>query len=170
MISLRNSMPRPVRLDGARWEHAMKHEKSCGALVYRTRGKRRELLLIRLRKGGHWSFPMGHVEEGETERETALREVKEETGISVELQDGFRVSVEYSPKRGVQKQVVYFLGKAVPGPIVRQKEEVRSAAWMPVEVAVRRVTYDNDRMLIAKAQAHFLARQRPNKPIDKPNG
>ena len=61
----------------------MKHEKSCGALVYRKHGDRTELLLIKHRFGGHWSFPKGHVELGENEFQTALREVKEETGLDV---------------------------------------------------------------------------------------
>lgn len=90
----------------------MKREKSCGALVYRYEGDRLMLLLLRHRHGGHWSFPKGHVEGEETETETALREIREETGLSVSLREGFRHTVEYYPKPGVRKQVVYFLGEA----------------------------------------------------------
>ena len=63
----------------------LKHEKSCGALVYRKHGDRTELLLIKHRFGGHWSFPKGHVELGENEFQTALREVKEETGSTATI-------------------------------------------------------------------------------------
>ena len=58
----------------------MKREKSCGALVYRiTQSGQKELLFIKHRHGTQWSFPKGHMEEGESEVQTALREVKEET-------------------------------------------------------------------------------------------
>ena len=70
----------------------MLREKSCGALVYRKRKEKYELLLIKHKSGGHWSFPKGHVESGENELQTALREIKEETGLDVRLMDGFRQS------------------------------------------------------------------------------
>ena len=75
----------------------MKHEKSCGAIVYRKLGDTYQLLLIKHKFGGHWSFPKGHVEKGENEFQTALREVKEETGLEVTLQKEFRQCVEYFP-------------------------------------------------------------------------
>ena len=53
----------------------MIREKSCGALVYRDREGVKELLLIKHRSGGHWSFPKGHVEGSENEVQTALREI-----------------------------------------------------------------------------------------------
>ena len=84
----------------------MKREKSCGAVVYRYNNDVLEVLLIRHRFGGHWSFPKGHVEEGENEFQTALREVKEETNLSIRLREGFRESVEYFPKPYIKKQVV----------------------------------------------------------------
>ena len=80
----------------------MTHEKSCGALIYRKKQGEYELLLIRHRSGGHWSFPKGHVENNETEIETALREIREETGLRVALQKGFRQCVEYFPKPDVK--------------------------------------------------------------------
>ena len=73
----------------------MKREKSCGALVYRiTQNGQKELLFIKHRHGTHWSFPKGHMEEGENEVQTALREVKEETGLDIDLEGDFRPSVE----------------------------------------------------------------------------
>ena len=63
----------------------MKTEKSCGAVVLRKNQGRLQVLLIKHINGGHWAFPKGHVEPGETEEQTALREIKEETGLSVTL-------------------------------------------------------------------------------------
>ena len=127
----------------------MKREKSCGALVYRYEGDRLMLLLLRHRHGGHWSFPKGHVEGEETEIETALREIREETGLSVSLREGFRHTVEYYPKPGVRKQVVYFLGEApADAKIVRQEEEISELHWVEWSQAVEAVTFTNDRNLL----------------------
>lgn len=83
----------------------MKREKSCGVLVLRQQEEELYVVLLRHRFGGHWSFPKGHVEAGESERQTALREVREETGLTgIKLMDGFRESVEYSPKPGVKNR------------------------------------------------------------------
>ena len=68
----------------------MGYEKSCGAVVFRRYHGNTELLLIKHTAGGHWSFPKGHVEKGETEEETAVREVYEETHIQIDLCPGFR--------------------------------------------------------------------------------
>lgn len=129
----------------------MKHEKSCGALVYRYEGASLMLLLLRHRHGGHWSFPKGHVERGETEEQTAHREIFEETGVQVTLQKGFRHAVEYFPKPGVKKQVVYFLGEAHSASLVRQEEEISELRWVPIRDALHEVTFKNDRVLITTA-------------------
>ena len=90
----------------------MLHEKSCGAIVYRKYHGNTEILLIKHINSGHWSFPKGHVEKGETEVETARREIMEETSIDVIIDPTFRETVTYSPKKDTVKVVVYFLAKA----------------------------------------------------------
>ena len=100
------------------------------------------------------------MEAGESEIQTALREVKEETGLDIRLLDGFRERVEYSPKPDVQKQVIYFLGCYQEGKVRRQKEEIREIRWMPIDKADRMVTYSNDRDLIVRAR-DFLTENRP---------
>ena len=126
----------------------MIREKSCGALVYRKKQDRLELLLIRHKNGGHWSFPKGHVETGETEPQTALREIKEETGLDVGLCEGFRQSVEYFPKPNVKKQVVYFLGEAKSSRVKKQEEEISRIIWTDIRRAWRIVAFENDKNLI----------------------
>ncbi|MEG2174075.1 MAG: NUDIX domain-containing protein [Oscillospiraceae bacterium] len=133
----------------------MKHEKSCGALVYRIEDGKLQILLLKHRHGGHWSFPKGHVEAEETERQTALREIFEETGLHVTLRDGFRRAVEYSPKAGVTKQVVYFLGLASQTEYNRQAEEISEIKWADDEAAFQSVTFRNDRNLIAQARDYL---------------
>ena len=140
----------------------MKREKSCGALVVRKNGEQYDLVLLRHRFGGHWSFPKGHVEAGETERQTALREVKEETGLSIRLYDGFRESVEYFPQAGVKKQVVYFLGEALGDELVPQEEEISELIWTPLLEAAGLVTFANDKRLIRLAKKRLGILEEPS--------
>lgn len=127
----------------------MKQEKSCGAVVYRRHEGKTEILLIRHVNGGHWAFPKGHVEKGETEEETALREIREETGLKVKLDTGFRESVRYSPKPGVMKDVIYFAAKAKKTKNAkRQEEEVTDLCWLRPKEALVLVTYDNDKKIL----------------------
>lgn len=127
----------------------MKQEKSCGAVVYRVKdsGKIR-VLLIRHENGGHWAFPKGHVEGDETEEETALREIREETGLKVELDTGFRHAVAYSPKPDVMKDVIYFAARADTKHVKAQEEEVTAIQWLKPKEALETVTYENDREVL----------------------
>ena len=145
---------------------ATRFEKSCGALVYRKKNRRIQLLLIKHRFGGHWSFPKGHVEKGETEVQTALREVKEETGLSIELEEGFRHSVEYFPKRNTCKQVVYFLGRSLGGEFHRQEEEISQIVWVNLDKAYHMVSFRNDKNLIRLARERLLPPRLPQAPAD----
>lgn len=135
----------------------MKREKSCGALVYRKENDKYKLLLVKHRYGGHWCFPKGHVEAGENETETALREVMEETGIRIDLQEGFRHAVEYYPKPNVKKQVIYFLGKAQYEEYTMQEEEIREITWADLDKAFYMVTFKNDKNLIREAKKYLTS-------------
>lgn len=134
----------------------MNYEKSCGAIVYRKFHGNTEILLVRHIKSGHWSFPKGHIEEGETEEETAKREIKEETGVDVLLDTGFRETVSYSPKRNTKKTVVYFVALATSYELIPQKEEISDLKWQEIGQAADTLTYDNDRAVVNKAKA-FIA-------------
>ena len=102
----------------------MTYEKSCGAIVYRKHHGNTEILLIKHINSGHWSFPKGHVEQGETEVETALREIKEETSLDVLIDPTFRETVTYFPRKDTQKVVVYFIAKAKTFDYVPQEDEI----------------------------------------------
>ena len=130
----------------------MQHEKSCGAIVYRKFHGNIELLLIKNQNGGHWSFPKGHVEGAETEEETAVREIMEETGISVILDTSFRHVITYAPKKETTKDVVYFLARAVTYDYTPQEEEIAQIKWVEINHAATLLSYDNDSQLVSQAK------------------
>ncbi|MCI5752319.1 MAG: NUDIX domain-containing protein [Oscillospiraceae bacterium] len=130
----------------------MTFEKSCGAVVYRKHHGNTEILLIKHLNSGHWSFPKGHVEEGETEVETALREIKEETDIDVMIDPTFRETVTYFPKKETQKVVVYFMAKAKNFDFTPQETEIADIRWVDICHAASLLTYENDKTIVAKAK------------------
>lgn len=137
----------------------MLHEKSCGAIVYRRFHGNIEILLIKHINSGHWSFPKGHVESDETETETARREIKEETSIDVMIDPTFRETVTYSPRRDTLKVVVYFLAKAKNVNFVPQEDEISEIRWVDLAHAVRLLTYENDKTIVAKAKTAIKERR-----------
>lgn len=138
----------------------MKKEKSCGAVVYREKKGQVQVLLIRHKNGGHWAFPKGHVEKKETEEETALREIREETGLKVKLDTGFRASVTYSPKPDVIKDVIYFAAEKTSGHVKAQEEEVTGTCWEEPSQAMEKVTYENDREILQAFVRYLEAKQK----------
>lgn len=131
---------------------AMLHEKSCGAIVYRKFHGNTEILLIKHINSGHWSFPKGHVEPGETETETAQREIKEETSIDVIIDPTFRETVSYSPKKDTMKVVVYFLAKAKNVDFIPQEDEIAEIRWVDIAYAANILSYENDKTIVSKAR------------------
>ena len=123
----------------------MKYEKSCGAVVFNG-----DKVLVIQQVKGHWGFPKGHVEPGETEVETAKREIKEETNLDVEINDKYRYVEHYSPKEGIEKDVVFFVAKKVGGDVKVQEEEVRCTEWLLPEDAMERLTYDSSKRILGK--------------------
>lgn len=137
------------------WEY-LQYEKSCGAIVYRKHHGNTEILLIKHIKSGYWSFPKGHMEDGEVETETARREIKEETNIDVFIDSGFRETVTFNPRRDTQKEVVYFVAKAKNYDYTPQLEEIADIRWVEIGQAASHLTYDNDKVIVSKAKS-FIA-------------
>ena len=124
----------------------MKQEKSCGCIIINDK---KEVLLVHHNKG-HWDFPKGHVEEGETEVETAIREVKEETNIDVEVNENYRYTTEYSPQENVMKKVVYFLARNINDKRNPQLEEVSEVKWFKLDEAVEKITYNTSKEILLR--------------------
>ena len=128
------------------------YEKSCGAVVFNRLHKVPKVLLVKNKNGRYWSFPKGHVEYGETELETATREIKEETGLTVNSIDGFREVRTYSPFGRIRKRVVFFLAEAYTDRVIIQEEEIDSSVWVSFKEAKNMCCYDTDKKVLAKAE------------------
>lgn len=136
-------------------------EFSAGGVIYRKVQNQTEVLLV-LDRFGRITLPKGHLEEGETEKEAALREVEEETGIKAQIVGEPLGVVTYRfevPGKGaVQKEVTYYLMKAEEGITKAQIEEIREVIWYPLE-RVRDVHaesgYENNNLIMERAIARL---------------
>ena len=125
-------------------------ERSCGIVLFHEN----KVLLLKYKGGGHWDFPKGHIENNESETETALRELKEETGISeVTLFSAFREIIEYSFRKGrstIKKQVIYFLGETEETNITLSHEHT-NFLWVNSDNALHTITYQKSKSILNKA-------------------
>ncbi|MGN1050831.1 MAG: bis(5'-nucleosyl)-tetraphosphatase [Acutalibacteraceae bacterium] len=128
------------------------YEKSCGGLVFYRNKQGVRVLLVKNHNGRYWSFPKGHMEFGETEEETAIREIKEETGLDVKLLKGFREVSDYCPFGKIRKRVVFFLAQAFTDNVTDQESEIDSHIWVDLQQARKNCTYENDLKIIDKAE------------------
>jgi 8-oxo-dGTP pyrophosphatase MutT (NUDIX family) len=128
------------------------YEKSCGALIFYRNKQGVRVLLVKNHNGRYWSFPKGHIELDETEEETAVREIKEETNLDVKIIDGFREVSDYCPFGNIKKRVVFFLAQAFTDDVVDQPEEIDSHIWVDIQQARKNCTYENDLRVIDKAE------------------
>ncbi|MCI5483462.1 MAG: NUDIX domain-containing protein [Clostridiales bacterium] len=132
----------------------MIYEKSCGAIVY-TNVNGERLYLVEQMLGGHWGVPKGHVEENETEEETALREIKEEVGLDVIIDSGFRTVETYSPKDGFIKDVVYFVAYSKSMDTTMQAEEVRDIKWVKIKEATDLIEFQDMQKIMIMADTYL---------------
>ena len=147
-------------------------ERSAGAVIFRATKKGREYLLLRhqdeidaktgKQKPGHWDFPKGHIEKGETTEETVRREVKEETGVSkIQFVSGFKETIRYFVSVKGEKRlkfVVFFLTR-VSQKKIKISWEHQGFAWLPFKEAYERLTYKNAKTVLQKAHL-FLSHGR----------
>lgn len=120
------------------------YEKSCGAVIYhRTRFGIVKVLLVKNHNGRCWTFPKGHIEENETEHQTAIREIKEETGLDVVIEPNFRKTSTYRFGK-VKKQVVFFLAKTNESVVSMQPSEIDYYLWVTIDEAVHLCRHEND--------------------------
>ncbi len=136
----------------------MNWEKSCGGIVF-TRKDGQLLFVVVQEKGGAYSYPKGHMEDGETEMETARREIYEEVGLRPAFLPGFREEDEYdlAEKPGTRKRVVYFLAEFENEPLIPRPGEIRRVLLLPYREALPYFDHESSRRLLAAAYEFLLA-------------
>jgi bis(5'-nucleosidyl)-tetraphosphatase len=133
------------------------HEQiiSCGVVVYLMKNREIHYLLVKSKQFGFYGFPKGHVEGEETEEETALREVFEETGLTPTLVNHFKTQTSYLLDSGKMKTVIYFLGSVQDEKIKIQEEEISDSTLLPFEEAMNALNYENDREILKLADNYL---------------
>lgn len=132
----------------------VKYEKSCGTVTFKEINHKRYYLLIHHNKG-HWGFPKGHIENSETEEETAIRETKEETNVDSVIIPGFREVITYSPKENVMKDVVFFLANPKTDSLIPQKIEVSDVRWVEESEVMNLITYQDEKEIFEKVLSYI---------------
>lgn len=134
-------------------------EHSCGAVIFTLQDNQPKYLLVTNRHG-QYGFPKGHMEAGETELDTATREIREEVGLTVRFTGDLLGEEIYEVKKkpGVTKLVTYFLAEAASTAIVRQQEELTSAAFYAYEDALPLFDRAERVTLLKKAHAMVMGR------------
>ncbi len=133
----------------------IKYEKTCGSVVFTRDGNIKKYLLIKNRDSGHIGFPKGHVENNETEPQTAKREVFEETGLTVEIDPSTRQEYTYKLSNGVIKNCVYFCNEFVNSGIKIQEKEVLEYWLVDFDEAMKLLNYPQDRVVLEKADKMY---------------
>ena len=132
----------------------MIEETSAGIVLFRREDSKNLFLLLHY-PSGHWDFVKGKMEKGESVQQTAIRETKEETGITdINFINNFEEWIEYNFQyKGelVHKKVVFFLAETKENKITISDEHL-DFTWMDYNTAMEKTTFDNAKTILTKAQ------------------
>jgi bis(5'-nucleosidyl)-tetraphosphatase len=141
--------------------NAVIREKSCGAVIFNHKDLKTKYLLLNY-AAGHWDFVKGNVEPGENERETVVRELQEETGITeAQFTEGFKEIIAYFYRRQgltVHKEVVFFIMESQTEKVQISFEHI-GYIWLDYKRAMDKLTFKNAKDVLQKAH-DFLINQK----------
>ena len=131
---------------------------SAGIILVNENGSEKQFLLLNY-PTGHWDFIKGGIEDGESLQQTAIRETREETGITdIEFIEGFKEEIEYffrAENQNVHKKVIFFLAKTNSKNVILSHEHL-DAVWLNYNYALKKLTYDNAINLLKKSNTFLL--------------
>ena len=131
----------------------MKPEKSCGAVVFTVIDSSIKYVIVES-KEGYFGFPKGHVEKNETEKETALREIREETGLNIDIIDGFKTEDLHTFTLNGEtrmKHVVYFLAQYSNQSPSAQISELNSINIIDFDSAISIFQFESSKRILSEA-------------------
>jgi 8-oxo-dGTP diphosphatase len=138
---------------------SLKRQTSSGGVIFRKGPGVVEVVLVSVRGGKYWCLPKGIVDKGETPEITAVREVKEESGLSGRIIDKLGEIAYWYYIRGentkCRKTVHFYLMEYESGNTSQHDSEVDDAVWFPVETALQKISFSGDKMILEKARARL---------------
>lgn len=129
----------------------MNYEKSCGAIIIDDD----KVLLIK-QGNGDWGFPKGHMIDGESEFETAIREVKEETNIDILIDENYRYVISYMVNENTMKDVVFFIAKKLSNVLILQESEIDKLEWLDMNDALNKISHEDVKDVLKKAMKDYV--------------
>jgi len=139
-----------------------RHERSAGFLIFHRRpGTPSAFRFLLLDHGRHWDFAKGHVDKDESDFDAAVRELREETGITRIISvPEFQQEIEYFFRSGrhgvIRKTVVFFLAEVARTDVILSEEHV-GFEFLPFEQAVKRATFAAGKQLLRVAHEHLIS-------------
>jgi len=134
----------------------VKQVYSAGIVLFSQENDNIKYLLLHY-CDGHWDFPKGHIDPGETKQQTAHRELLEETGLRAILKPGFETNISYifsnKEQQKVQKTVYFFIGELKENKKVVLSHEHKDFLWLPFDSALEKLTYHNSKEILRKANS-----------------
>lgn len=134
----------------------MNIEKSCGAVLFTEMDGIRHYVLVSKRNEINCGMPKGHMENDESEEETALREISEEVCIKAEIMQGFRKQIEYILPNNVMKQVVYFIASYKKQTAKNNPSENLDVLLLPFNEALNAITFENTKNILEEAESWLV--------------
>lgn len=135
----------------------MTREKSAGLVIFRIDDGEPRFLLLHY-GWGHWGFPKGNIETGETARDAAIRETKEETGlINFNFVDDFQEMIYYfyhKDEKTIHKEVIYFLAETTDSEVILSFEH-KGYKWLHFNDALSKLSFKNEKEILKKVKKNI---------------